>query len=235
MTLRFQPPLWAWGAYLPLLALLLALGGWQASRGLTKQTLDADAAAPLEMRPWNPDLAPRITPPLQVTVNGRYRDAPVLLLDNQSYQRRPGLHVWSVFEPAEGPLVMVSRGWVPWHGGRAQLPDLLPTPDDTVVTGLWRPLPRPGLTLLQPPCAPGTDGPQLVNYPQVDTLRCLLQAPVADGIILLPPDPERAEVRQWSLTEAVPATRHFGYAAQWFMFAAVLSFFFVRMNLRKPQ
>ena len=69
-------------------------------------------------------------------------------------------------------------------------------------------------------------------YPTAATLGCLLDASVADGVLLLDPDDRHPGVRAWSLTAAVPATRHFGYAAQWFMFAAVLTFFFVTLNLR---
>lgn len=229
---RFRPPLWAWLAYLPLMALLLSLGSWQLHRALTKVGLDSDAAQPMVTRDWEAGLAPQITPPLSVRIRGRYRDAPILLLDNQSYARRPGVHIWTLFEPEQGPLMVVNQGWVPWHGGRSQLPVLPAVPDDVEIVGLWRPLPRAGIALAQAACQPAGEAPMLVLYPTAETLRCLSGEAVADGMLLLDPDEGHPGVRAWSLTEAVPATRHFGYAAQWFMFGAVLSFFFIRLNLR---
>jgi surfeit locus 1 family protein len=233
-TRRFRPPLWAWVGYLPLLLLLLLLGSWQLDRGLTKVGLDEDAKAPQTTQPWSDDLVPQITPPLPVRLRGQYRPAPLLLLDNQSYARRPGVHLWAVFEPEQGPLVIVNQGWLPWSGGRDTLPSLPPLVVDDVqsLEGLWRPLPRAGIALAQVDCAPLTQSPLLVLYPTVETLGCLLGEPVADGMLLLTPDDQHPGVREWSLTAAVPATRHFGYAAQWFMFAAVLTFFFVWLNLR---
>lgn len=220
----FRPPHWTWLAYLPLMALLLTLGGWQLSRGLTKVELNEDAERPQAMQDWSATLAPQITPPLTVQLRGRYRPEPLLLLDNQSHARKPGVHVWAVFEPASGPLVIVNQGWLPWHGGRDALPDVPPVSDARELEGLWRPLPRAGIALAQAPCAPVTRSPALVLYPTAETLACLLEEPVADGMLLLAPDARHPGVREWSLTAAVPATRHFGYAAQWFMFSAVLTF-----------
>lgn len=232
-TRSFRPPRWSWLGYLPLMALLLSLGGWQLNRGLTKVALDEDAAAPQVMQPWSETLVPQITPPLPVRMRGEYRSAPLLLLDNQSHDRRPGVHIWAVFQPDQGPLVVVNQGWMPWNGGRDALPDLPPLPTGAqTLEGLWRPLPRAGIALAQAECSPVTQSPALVLYPTAATLGCLLDAPVADGVLLLDPDDRHPGVRAWSLTAAVPATRHFGYAAQWFMFAAVLTFFFVTLNLR---
>lgn len=229
---RFRPPLWAWLGYLPLMALLVSLGSWQLNRGLTKAGLDSDAEQAPVTRDWEAGMPPQITPPLSVRVRGRYRETPILLLDNQSYSRRPGLHLWHVFEPEQGPLMVVNQGWLPWHGGRGLLPALPPVPNDGEVVGLWRPLPRAGIALAQAACLPAGDEPLLVLYPTAETLACLTGELVADGMLLLNPDDGHPGVRAWSLTEAVPATRHFGYAAQWFMFGAVLSFFFIGLNLR---
>ena len=94
-----------------------------------------------------------------------------------------------------------------------------------------------GLRLAAPPCqgvAPSAT-PLIVQYPDIATLRCLTGLPLADGIVLQDPAAGDALVRDWTVGQAVPPTRHFGYAAQWFMFALVLSYFFVRLNLRNSR
>lgn len=237
MHRRFRPPLWAWCAYPPVLALLLALGGWQAQRGLEKQAIDDAAAALTETVavPWVPTLQPQLQPPIRVVVTGHYRPQLTLLLDNQSYQRQPGYHLWSMLERDDGATLMVNRGWLPADGDRRQLPAVTAPEGEQVLTGLWRPLPRPGWVLPSRACEAGHTPAEIsvVQFPDVEQLRCLTGAAVSDGILLLDPDATQPLVREWAMGAAVPTSRHFGYAAQWFVFAMVLTFFFIRLNLRE--
>ena len=220
-----------------MLAVLLALGSWQAQRGLQKQAIDEAAAALTETMavPWAPTLQPQLQPPVRIVVTGRYRPELTLLLDNQSYQRRPGYHLWSMLKRDDGETLMVNRGWLPADGDRRQLPTVSTPEGEQTLTGLWRPLPRPGWVLPSKACeaelAPA--GIRVVQFPDVEQLRCLTGTQVADGILLLDPDPAQPLVREWAMGAAVPASRHFGYAAQWFVFAMVLTFFFIRLNLRE--
>lgn len=230
---RFRPPLWAWLGYVPLMALLLALGSWQWQRGTAKLELDADARTPPVTVPWTSDLRSQLTPAVRARVTGHYRAQSNLLLDNQTHERRPGYHLWSVVVTDAGEHVVVSRGWVPLHLERDVIPSYPAPSGPQILTGVWRPLPRPGMTPALPDCQAPAALPVIVQYPQIETLRCFLGLSVADGVLLLDPQSDDIGVRDWSLTAGVPATRHFGYAAQWWVFALVLTFFFVSLNLRK--
>ncbi len=235
-TRRFRPRAWSVLAYLPVVAILLGLGSWQTHRGLQKQGLDAALDRDQAPLVWHTGQAPRLDPPLRVRVAGQYLQAPVLLQDSQSYQRQPGYHLWQVFRAEDGTPLLVNRGWLAATAAHA-VPPLPPAPvGPQSLQGLWRPLPVPGLRLTPPPCV-GTvvaEQPLQVQYPDVERLRCLTGLSLPDGILLLDPSADTSLVRDWSVGQAVPPTRHFGYAAQWFMFALVLSYFFVRLNLRKP-
>lgn len=234
---HWRAPWWAWSGYLPLIALLSALGLWQAQRGLAKQALAAAETRVSAAVPWQADLEARWAPAVLAEVRGHYLPGRWLLLDNQTAQRRPGYHLWGLFEAetADGgaAVLLVSRGWVPLHREREALPHY-PFPEGRqTLQGYWRPLPRAGL-----PLRPATDCreavlPMIVQYPTIDTLRCLTGTALADGVLLLLPDAgDPVGLRAWSLTAGVPATRHFGYAAQWFTFALVLTYFFVTLNFR---
>jgi surfeit locus 1 family protein len=234
---RFRPRAWSVLAYLPVVALLVGLGTWQPQRGLQKLRLDQAIEQSQDEVDWHAQLRPRLDPPLRVTVAGVFRPQTRILLDGQSRQRRPGYHVWSVLETPDGGVLLVNRGWLPAPPG--QEAPVLPAPPEGPheIAGLWRPLPVPGLRLAAPPCqgvAPSAT-PLIVQYPDIATLRCLTGLPLADGIVLQDPAAGDALVRDWTVGQAVPPTRHFGYAAQWFMFALVLSYFFVRLNLRNSR
>lgn len=233
---HWRAPLWAWAGYLPLIALLSALGVWQAQRGLAKQRLAEAETVQTEVLPWHPNLQARLAPAVLAEVRGRYLPGRWLLLDNQTAQRRPGYHLWGLFEAETvdgAALLLVNRGWVPLHRERETLPDYPFPQGRQTLQGYWRPLPRPGLSTAPPDECRSSNLPMIVQYPVIETLRCLTDGALANGVLLLLPDAEDpVGLRDWSLTAGVPATRHFGYAAQWFTFALVLTYFFVTLNFR---
>jgi surfeit locus 1 family protein len=229
----WRAPFWAWAGYLPLIALLATLGVWQAQRGLGKQVLaEAEAATP-EAVTWQPSLPARLAPTVLAEVQGRYLPGRWLLLDNQTFNRRPGYHLWSLFESDSGASLVVNRGWVPLHRERDRLPEFVFPSEPQTLRGYWRPLPQAGWSTSPPAACTAATLPIIVQYPDIQTLRCITGEPLAEGVLLLLPDPQDPiGQREWSLTAGVPATRHFGYAAQWFTFALVLTYFFVTLNFR---
>lgn len=238
MRYRFKPPLWSWFALFPALALLVGLGSWQMQRGYYKTrmqaVMDASSAAPAQ--PLTRETAAadeRQAPHLQA--RGRYLGDRQLLLDNQGNDGRPGYHVWTPLQLADGALLMVDRGWVAENGDRSQLPATDVDANPREVTGLWRPLPQPGMRLAADACA-GTSWPRVVQYPVTEDLRCLYadrgEVPLA-GVLLLDPAAADGYVRDWRINAAIPPQRHYAYAAQWYAFAATLLFLFVKLNLRR--
>jgi surfeit locus 1 family protein len=66
----------------------------------------------------------------------------------------------------------------------------------------------------------------------MDELSQAFGAPLEQGIVLLDPHDPDGYVRDWHPPGLDPA-RHWAYAVQWWAFAAVLLFLWVRLNLRK--
>lgn len=236
LRLSFRPAWWALLGTLLLGGAMLALGFWQYGRGQAKQRLlDRHAAA--AARAPVPLLAdsgkPAVGEVRRVYIDGVYRSDLSVLLDNQSHHRRPGAHAWTPLQLADGSLVVVDRGWLPLDV--ASVPPAPTGPQR--LEGYWRTLPQPGLRLgaAGAACTPGAALAPRVNYPDLAELRCRFGATTRDGLLELAPELPGGFVREWSPAgvDAIPPQRHYGYAAQWWAFAATLVGLFIKLNLKK--
>lgn len=235
MGFSFRPPAWSWFALVPALGLLTGLGFWQVDRGRDKAslmgTLEAASSAPPAVVEEVLD-RPATAAVVHVVAEGRFDPDHPLLLDNQGQERRPGYHVWSPFELASGRWIVVDRGWVAWRERRELAREVGVEGQPRTLTGFWRSLPEPGLRLGEPACD-RTRWPVIVQYPTAAELGCLLERPVADGLLLLDPAEPDGYRREWSVGVEVPPVRHYAYAAQWFAFAATLLVLFLRWSLKR--
>lgn len=233
----FRPPLWAWLGVVAACTLMGNLGLWQLNRGEAKELLlqrylaaDAGTAEPLTAdQAAQPDIYRK------VIATGRYLADRQLLLDNQTLNKRPGVHAWTPLRLGDGSLVMVNRGWLPLAPDRSRAPPL-PAPEGEIeIAGFWRTLPQPGMRMQSDNCA-DLAWPRIVQYPTVADLACLYPGErIADGLLLLSPEAAGGFEREWNFTLDVPPSKHYGYALQWFAFTATLLALFLKLNLkRKP-
>ncbi len=202
----------------------VGLGAWQLDRARQKEALLAAytagaGAPPLALEGYLAQ--PRYTP---VRISGRYLDYTVLL-DNQVLERRLGVHVYSLFEPAAGPpRLLVNRGWLPLDPERRVRGGVPEVPAEPVeIEGLLSDYPRPGIRL-------GTvdyrgPAPPLVPYLERDALALALQTELAPQILLLSeePGPDDPRLVQDFSPAVMPPERHRGYALQWFSLAAAVA------------
>ena len=100
--------------------------------------------------------------------------------------------------------------------------------------GYWRALPEPALRLDIDNCAPG-DWPRVVSYPTLEDLECVLEGEVLPGLLLMDATLADGYVREWTMPNPLPPSRHYGYAAQWFALAATLFFLFFKLNLKHSR
>ena len=233
--MSFKPPAWAWLATAATLALLLSLGHWQVRRAQAKQDLQAGYAAAARNAPV--DLAADLREPasgevVAVRATGRYVADRQMFLDNQTHEARPGYHVWTPFRLVSGALIVVDRGWVPLAEGGA-VPAPAVDPQARTIRGLWRDLPRPGIRLDQETDTASDQFPVTMQYPTAETLGALLGEPIARGVLLLDPAEADGFVREWNPASAMPPSRHYAYAAQWFALAATLVTIFLVLNLKR--
>ena len=130
---RPRPP-WGWLALALLASLLFVqLGYWQWHRAQAREASwrnfarGADQVVAL-------DSAATGTLPLyqRVRVQGTFDSAHQFLLDNRSFQGRPGYEVLTPLTRAGAATLLVDRGWVPFTASRRQLPDVAVAAGQTV-------------------------------------------------------------------------------------------------------
>ncbi len=139
------------------------------------------------------------------------------LLDNRSWQGRPGYEVLTPLTRPGAATLLVDRGWLPFSGSRAQLPDVaLNAPGSVTLSGRLALLPSPGLALGRAP--PAGPWPKVTSFPDMAQLSAALGVPLAPRILLLDPDAPFGYTRDWPMPGLSPL-RHFSYAIQWWSFA----------------
>jgi surfeit locus 1 family protein len=205
-----RPLLLAILAALPVFALLLVLGTWQAQRLGWKNELIARIAAS-EAAP----AAPLRDPPEplgKVRATGRFDHGREALLGLEVRAAVLGAHLVTPLLRDGAPAVLVNRGWVPLEGGRP-----VARPEGEVTVEGWvHPGERPGTFS-------ATDDPAGRRFYTFDppAIGAALGLPVVPyGVVALGagngtfPDPARSLPR--------PTNNHLGYAITWYGLALSL-------------
>jgi surfeit locus 1 family protein len=196
----------------------IRLGFWQLARLQERRDTNAAieaglarAAAPLEIAL---EREPAYRP---VTAIGTYLTEHELLLYGRPLDGAPGDHVLTPLRLADGTIVLVDRGWVPFEPERT-----LPVEDA---------LPPPGTVHLRGVLVPGEEGEAYpegsvsatVHAVAIDQIAAATDLDLAPVSLLLtsqdPPQPG-------GLPVPVPLPErddgpHLSYAIQWFSFAAI--------------
>jgi surfeit locus 1 family protein len=201
----------------------VALGRWQWDRGVRRQAQwDAfarGADAPLVLGGRDIGSLPRFR---RVEVTGRYDGTRQFLLDNRTHAGSAGYEVLAPLALDDGRVLLVDRGWVPFTGSRARLPDVRLRADAPLtVTGRLDDLPVPGLELGRMPPDAGEHWPKVTSYPSMRQLSDAYGRGLESRIVLLDPTAPFGYVRDWQ-PPGLPPIRHFSYAVQWWGFAATI-------------
>lgn len=224
-------------AALGLMALTARLGVWQLDRA--RQKLDLQAA--IEQQAGLPPLATaelaRTEPEARaqwhrpVRLQGQWLHAHTVFLDNRQMGGRPGFFVLTPLLLATGDAVIVQRGWVPRDAlDRTRLPAL---PQAT------------GPLQLQARVAPWPSRLADLGAESAGVIRQNLDREAhaaAVGVALRPLSlvqlqPEAGAdglLRNWPVP-ALDVHKHYGYAAQWFTFCAMIAGLYVWFQLIRPR
>ena len=222
-----------------LLAAFVMLGRWQWSRAEAKEILarDFSAGTASDMAAAQP-LAGRGTADLpryaQVAAQGEWDAARQFLLDNRTRDGRAGYEVLTPLRLADGRLLLVNRGWLPFGGRRDQLPEVAPgLPGGPVtVRGRLDELPTAGLASGR--AAPSLEGPwpRVTSFPQPAELAAALGVARLEARVLLLDAAEPAGYRRDWRPFAKGPEQNVSYAVQWWSFGVLLLVLFVKMNLK---
>jgi surfeit locus 1 family protein len=217
---RFAPTLRLTLVALALVVLFVRLGVWQWQRGeeraaaATRFARGADEV--LELGTGEVGAAPLYQ---RVGVEGELDATHQFLLDNRTFGGRAGYEVLTPLLRTAAPALLVDRGWVPFTGSRARLPDVTLSAGGAVhLTGRVATLPAPGLASGRAAPAGVGPWPRVTSYPDMAQLATVLGRPLAARILLLDPTAPFGYVRAWQ-PPGLPPLRHYSYAIQWWSFA----------------
>ena len=233
---RGRTLVFGWSVALLALIVFAGLGRWQLGRMHEKQAmLDAVDAVLAERTPRPLSLAgdeARRSGYDWAAGQGRFADAPAVLLDNQSREQRPGVRVYRLFLPDAGAPLLVELGWLPVPGDRT-MPAVEPIPGRRDIAGLLMPPPSGGLgaaTVEQ-----RADGTIVATALDAQALPGLLQQPrLPHRTLRLDPSDPLGYARDLDiLPNTLPPQRHLGYAVQWFALAAAVLVTALLLTLRR--
>jgi cytochrome oxidase assembly protein ShyY1 len=117
--------------------------------------------------------------------------------------------------------LLVNRGWIP-QGDKDSVRELVRVPDTPLqIHGRVGQLPRAGMRMGG--AFEGSSGwPRHAVYPTREEVSSLLSEDLEPFVLLLDAEDRFGFRRDWE-PEEMSASRHFGYAFQWFAMAAMLS------------
>ena len=227
------------GRILPQLAAIgcivacIQLGFWQQQRAEYKQTrLSQWEQAPTLIQPSAERMrqAPAFS---QVQLTGRFDPSRHILLDNQTRNNHPGVHVFVPFQLSSEPsIVLVNRGWQPYYRHTNEWPDYSTPSEEITLTGRLSPPPRVGLQLGQAEPLDPSEWPNLMTYFDLGRIQTVLGPEVFDQVLLLDPN-HSSHLSQdpWPGVNMGP-DRHTAYAFQWFAIAAVILLIWLGLSYR---
>lgn len=216
--------------------LLLRLGFWQLARGEEKQQALQAVAAVLQEKRAQPLGAALAQAQGYTWSQGRvtFREAPLLLLDNQRRGSEVGVSVFQAADTEEGQSFLVDLGWLPVQGDR-QLPKPARLSGTLDVEGLLLPPPSPGFAL-GPVYSAQPDGTLLLMRVDREALSEALGRSLSARILRVDPAQRIGFTRDLSVqANTLPPEKHRAYALQWFGLAAAFAVLCIGVMMRKTH
>lgn len=222
-------------ATIALVVLFISLGNWQIHRGQYKNNLERQFN--IQQKQGSLNLSQfATTDPSQseyapIEVKGFYDNAHTFLLDNQIYNHRVGYMVLTPLIsqlPTQFPIVLVNRGWIPRLVDRNHLPDLKSVFGLQTLHGMLK---RPSRSFLLSKSEEQIKWPLLIQSIDLERISRLLKQPLYPFIVLLDPKDPNGFERKWNVV-IMPASKHYGYAAQWFALALTLVIIYIFLNVK---
>lgn len=205
--------------------LLVVLGFWQLSRAEQKRDIQETLAAqqaqsPLSWQQYQNELQEGRNPTYRrVEFSGRLDAERSYLIENKILRGQLGFHVVTPLYLAGGEALLVNRGWLAGTGFRDQLPSV-PTPTGEVLLSGWLVEPSQNWLLKEQPQT-DQDWPRQRLAIDPNIAQAELERPIVSQMLQLGADSPAAFVIDWQPVN-MSASKHQGYAVQWFSLAVAL-------------
>ena len=212
-----------------LMPLTVKLGFWQIDRAVQKRAIEDARLASYGGLPIEESQLANAVDFARARVEGRYDGARQFLVDNHTRRGVPGYVVVTPFETAGGKRLLVNRGWIAAPASRNELPDApLPTATVRIVGVLWT-------------ASSATTDASIWDSTWPKRVEQFDGARMSEATGGSMPEEFRLEEDQPGslepivLGEEMSATRHMGYAVQWFAMAIALRVAFVVLGVRRGR
>jgi len=227
-----KPPLIPSLTTLVFVVLMSGLGYWQLNRAQEKEQLLILLADDKITKISNKGQLKDLPQYANIEIQGRFLQAPQLLLDNQIDNQVVGYHVFTPFEIKNLDItIMVNRGWIAKNGYKPE--QLFVDSSPTSILGKLNQPPQVGIQLgeiqldQQKP-------QQIITYFDKQKVSVFLHEKfcsqlkciVSPSILWLQEEQLQGFKRDWKPIIMLPS-KHLGYAVQWFSMTTVLIILFL--------
>ena len=220
---RFAPSPGLTVLMLGLCILFVALGRWQWRRGSLRAAEHARfERGAREVIALGAMSLSEVPDDQRVSLTGTYDPAHQFLIDNMTHRDLDGYQVLTPLQRPGGTTVLVDRGWVPFLGSRARLPDISMKSAGPVTVSGRAPPPDSG------------PWPRVTGFPTLPQLSTALGRPLEPRIILLDSHSPEGYVRDWH-PPGIPAMQNFAYAFEWWCFAVAAVVIWLVVSTQKPK
>ncbi len=237
-----------------LVPILASLGLWQLDRADQKREIDngvmqAQAMEALDLNTFidNDNMKEANFSKefyRSASLSGRYDTDHQYLLDNRTYKGQAGYHVLTPFLlDNTSQSIIINRGWIKYKGTRENIPDITITKNTINIKGVMKKQGRAiVLNSVDDTDKLKTNYPKLIQSIQLSKLaEDLAKSNTAkENMQLLPIiiELDKADktgfIRDWQPYYG-SIDKHNAYALQWFAFAGILLFLFIKLNTKRIE
>lgn len=215
------------------LPLLLGLGSWQMQRAEEKRELQSlidlgQAQLPTSLRSVQAEPSMHWRP---VRLQGSFDAERVWLLDNRTRGGQAGVEVLQLFSDQSGQELVVNRGWVAWPD-RSSLPTISTPAGPLVLDAEIVPPAGTAFTLGEAQTQAGW--PKLIVALDVQSMSIEAGVDLPPWTARLRTGSSQALRLEWPPLPT-SASRHIGYAVQWFALAAALLILYIWAGFRPDR
>jgi len=177
------------------------------------------------------------------SLSGHYDSDHQYLLDNRTYKGRAGFHVLTPFLLDDtDQSILINRGWITYQGTRDNIPDISIAKDTINIKGVMKKQGR-AIVLNSISNADSNNSNTFeMNYPKLiqsiqlselaNDVAKDLDVKLLPIIIELDKTDDNGFVREWQPYYG-SIDKHNAYALQWFSFAGILLFLFIKLNTKR--
>ncbi len=254
-NLLFSPKLIPTLATIILVPILVSLGLWQLDRADQKREIDngviqAQAMEPLDLNSFvdkgnikESDFSREFY--RSASLSGHYDTTHQYLLDNRTYKGRAGYHVLTPFLlDHTNQSILVNRGWVTYQGTRDNIPDITITKSIIGIKGIMKKQGR-AIVLDSKSNTENKDSvkleekyPKLIQSIQLTKLGKEVEKELNVKLLPIIIELDKADktgfIRDWQPYYG-SIDKHIAYAVQWFAFAGILLFLFIKLNTKRIE